>query len=165
MKSSRKTLVVTGGILIAFFITGLYVIRQDLHEVVKQANAEKNYVPVEVGQFTNIRLTGQWKAYIRQGVAFEVVVSGSVASDHTVIADTLTLETTKSSYARITLPKLNKLTVTMGGEATVAGFEDDSLQVKLQDNSTFFGRENVLEYTSFDVSGNNQIKLIDDPFM
>ncbi|MEQ8878383.1 MAG: DUF2807 domain-containing protein [Cyclobacteriaceae bacterium] len=165
MKLSRKALVVTGGILIAFFITGLYVIRQDLHAVMKQANAEKNYVPIEVGQFVNIRLTGQWKAHIRQGAAFQVEVSGSVASEHKIISDTLILETTKSSYARIILPKLSELTVAMGGEVTVAGFEDDSLQVKLQDNSTFFGRENVLEYTSFDVSGNSQIKLIDDPFM
>ncbi len=165
MNSSRKALVVTGGILIAFFITGLYVIRQDLHEVMNQANAEKNYVPIEVSQFTNIRLTGEWKTHIRQGAAFEVEVSGSVASEHKIISDTLILETTKSSYARIVLPKLNELVITNEGEVTVAGFEDDSLQVKLQDNSTFFGRENVLEYTSFEVSGNSQIKLIDDPFM
>tara|TARA_Y100001980_G_C14556928_1_gene354694 strand:+ start:130738 stop:131235 length:498 start_codon:yes stop_codon:yes gene_type:complete len=165
MKSSRKALVLVGGILIAFFITGLYVIRQDLHEAMEQANAEKNYVPVEVSQFSNIRLTGPWKAHIRQGAAFEVEVSGSVASNHEVISDTLTLETTNSSYARITLPRLNELTVTMGGVVTVVGFEDDSLNVKLFDNSTFYGRENVLKYTSFDVQGNSQIKLIDDPFM
>ena len=165
MKSSRKALVLVAGILTAFFITGLYVIRQDLHTAMEQANAEKNYVPVEVSQFSNIRLTGPWKAFIRQGAAFEVEVSGSVASNQRVVLDTLILETTDSSFGRITLPKLNELTVASGGEVTVAGFEDDSLQVKLRDGSTFFGRENVLEYTSFDVSGNSQIKLIDDPFM
>ncbi len=165
MKSSRKALVLVAGILTAFFITGLYVIRQDLHIAMEQANAEKNYVQVDVRQFSNIRLMGPWKAYIRQGAAFEVEVSGSVASNHRVVLDTLILETTSSSFGRITLPKLNELTIASGGEVTVAGFEDDSLHVKLRENSTFFGRENVLEYTSFDVSGNSQIKIIDDPFM
>ncbi len=165
MKTSRKALVLVAGILTAFFITGLYVIRQDLRAAMEQANAEKNYVRVDVSQFSNIRLMGPWKAYIRQGAAFEVEVSGAVASNHRVMLDTLILETTSSSFGRITLPKLNELTVASGGEVTVAGFEDDSLQVKLRENSTFSGRENVLEYTSFDVSGNSQIKLIDDPFM
>ena len=165
MKSSRKALVLVAGILIAFFITGLYVIRQDLQIALEQANADKNYMPLEVGPFSNIRLTGPWKAYIRQGAGLKVEVSGSVISYQKVISDTLILETTNSNFGRITLPKLNELTVASGGEVTVAGFEDDSLQVKLRENSIFSGRENELEYTSFDVSGNSQIKLIDDPFM
>lgn len=165
MKSSRRALIIVACILTAFFITGLYVIRQDLQIALEQANADKNYMPVEVGRFANVHFSGPWKVFIRQGAAFEVEVSGSVASSHKVNSDTLILETTNSSYARITLPKLNELIVAKGGEVTVAGFEDDSLQVKLWDGSTFYGRENVLEYTSFDVSGNSQIKLIDDPFM
>lgn len=165
MKTSTKLLLTAAGIIVAFFITSMFVIREDLKAAIRDSKHYREYTAVDVNLFESITIQGDVFLRVRQDRDQKVEISGEQVDLSAIRVEdgTLMLESVEETYAIVTMPSIETLTILKGAHLKMENFDMDSLQIILRDSSTFTGAENVLEYTSFEVSGNSKIELVDDP--
>jgi hypothetical protein len=172
MKTSTKILTVVAGVVIVFFLTGLFMVRSHLIHYLSRTETEK-YKTVSTDTFTTIHLSAKWDVAIRPGKQFKVQI---VNADTTLrpefenVNGTLYLRydstndtsNPHSIHARIIAPSLRSIFSQGESRINIEGFTTDSLNVTI-DGSTFTGKGNKFKFVSFKSSGNAHIELTEVP--
>ncbi|WP_421894818.1 GIN domain-containing protein [Marinoscillum sp.] len=171
MKASKKILLTVAGIFSILLIISLIAFRKQTMMVVAEIQAKSPYRTVETGYFDALEFTGNWMVRVAWGVEPQVRldvedsafrasvlenVEGTLRFSVNAISDTLFQDTIR---VKITVPKLRKISASGVVLIDYSDFDSDSLEVVLEGRSTFSGTENVFDYTSFEVSGDSQIRL------
>ncbi|MCV9386426.1 DUF2807 domain-containing protein [Reichenbachiella ulvae] len=169
MKTSKKILLTFTGVLIALLICGMMLLRSDLEAL---PNIGYEYETVSSNQFHSIKVDGNWSIKLRQRAQHKVEVEGRAKDIMNKLfkVDNGVLMITKHEnpenqalHLRISSPLINKIDASNGTEIYMDGFDSDSLEIRLENNSSFISSENMLEKTTIETSGNSWIQLIDDP--
>lgn len=169
MKTSKKILLIVAGIFGGLLIVSLISFRKETMAVVSDIQARSPFAPVAVEGFDQVDFSGKWNAKIRFGLEQRVLLQTGHAEGLNLVLEnvdgTLYLKTANNGesldtiHVKITVPRLRTIRASGGTMINYADFDSDTLRVVLEGGSTFSGYENVFDYTSFEVSGDSQIKL------
>ncbi len=171
MKTSKKILISTAGILIAIFITGLMFFRSEVNSIMASADLKMPFSATEVGEFYNLDFSSNWTVNIRQGRRHEVEVARDGTFEPKVenIQGTLyfKIDSTSSDgegnlYARITTPDIKKIKATGTTRIELKNFQSDSLTVILEDRGIFISDKNTIKHVFYQTSGEASIEFTDD---
>ena len=172
MKTSKKILLFTAGILSAIFITGLMFFRSEVNALMVKAQLEMPYELAEVGKFYNLDFSTNWIVKIKQGRRHEVEVANDgtlepkVENIHGTLyfkIDSMSSKNGKGNlYARITMPDLKKIKAKGTTRVELKNFQSDSLEVILEDQGVFMSDKNTIKHVFYKTSGEAIIEFIDD---
>lgn len=176
MKSSKRILLVTGGIVMVGVIVSLVVVRDVAIQFIRKTEAESNYKTVPVTDFERVDFSANWNVRIRQGNEYKVELAAGDSSlkpkltniDGTLYFDagsTDSLANTTSLFAKITTPYLKGVKARRGTTISLENFQADSIDLVLEDGNTFTGYNNQFSYVLFKTSGAVSLRLTDDGVM
>jgi hypothetical protein len=157
MKTSSKIMIAVAFLLVALWVTTLFLVRKDIRTILaEQSRVEYRSLPVE--KFSSLDFSGSWIVTVRQGKDCKVEVgsagTGPAEPELNHQKGTLHLSSETEVYARITAPDLQ--VIKAGGDTRIdmKNFWTDSITVILVDSSSFTGRQNDFKYISFKAYGN-----------
>ncbi|MFY0690198.1 MAG: DUF2807 domain-containing protein [Cyclobacteriaceae bacterium] len=173
MRTSRKILAITGGLLLIYFVAAMIVIRHDMRLLIAQEGKEQTYFEVAIEPFEKVMFSSNWNAVVKYGLKHKVEIQRDPNSDWTPSVFNENEKLTcwiDSSYinqvklkARITTPYLDLIQVEGNSEIEFSNFNGDSLWIVMRDSSSVTGKENKFVFLSQVASGRAQLNLIDDP--
>ncbi len=174
MKSSKKILFITGGIVLVGVITSLLVMRNVALQFFRKTEAESNYKTVAVADFERLDFSKNWDVRIWQGNEFKVELA---IDENSIWKPTLenvdgtlyfkvkavdSIENSQPIYAKIIAPSLKGITAKRGTKISLENFQSDSISLVLEDGNSFTGYNNHFKYILFKTSGDVLLKLTDD---
>ncbi len=172
MKTSKKILIISTGLIIAIFITGLMFFRSQVNSLMTKAQLELPYSVVEAGKFYNLDFSSNWIVNIRQGREHKVEIAknGSYNPNVENIQGTLYFKFDSTNtenkegnmFARIVTPDVKSIRATGETHIEIKNFQSDSLSVMLEGNGTFISNKNSIEHSYYRTSGNANIEFVDD---
>lgn len=159
MKTSKKILLAIAVILLALWAITLFMVRKDMRSILASQPAIA-YKPLAVDKFDGLEFSSNWIVSIKQGkdckVEMEVPEHDSLKPKLENINGTLHFTSTESIHARITAPSLLLIKASGDTKIQMKTFWSDSLNVILEDNSSFAGSKNDFSYISFKASSNER---------
>lgn len=174
MRSSKKILVTVAGVVIALFVVGLMVLRQDATTLLRKAELANKYREFPVDKFEKLSFTGNWEVKVKQGRTHKVEIEIEDGSDFsprltqtnnalyfTIEGDTAEAKPL-TTRARITAPWLLDIKADGKSQIAIEDFDSDTLYVELENGATFAGKNNYFTHLSFKTVGNSFVQLIDN---
>ena len=174
MKTSNKIILSVGGLVLASFITSLYIFRTDLQKVLVRFDAKSNFKTVPFNNFENLDFSSKWIVNIKQGSEFKVELASDQKTllkpkleniDGTLFFKIETPDgdsTSDSIRARITVPILKSIKAAAGTKIHLAKFVSDSLKIILENGCAFTGHNGDFKNQSFKTSGEVFLQLTKD---
>ncbi|MDH5396611.1 MAG: DUF2807 domain-containing protein [Cyclobacteriaceae bacterium] len=167
MKTSRKILLVTGGLIIAFVIYYFAVARAYLLSYLDDKN--KDYKPVKVEEFDKLYFSSHWNVTIRQGREVQVEVDDASTTLKPKLENrngALYLAVTGSDdqtpiNVKIAVPELREIHSVQGTVVRIDNYEADSLTVFLGDGGVFNGNNNKIKYFFLKTEGKAEVNVRD----
>ncbi|MGL1885421.1 MAG: DUF2807 domain-containing protein [Reichenbachiella sp.] len=169
MKTSKRILLTLSGVLIALLITGLMLLRSDLHTI-RLGKVKK--IAVDYGSFDQIKINGNWDIYVRQRgqIILEVeepnldITQSLIQNIDGILIFDMPAERSGRLKVRIGMPVLKSILADSGSIVNLSAFDTNSLHITLRNDSHFSGNENIIEYAILNTVGNSSIEIIDDPY-
>lgn len=174
MQTSKKVLVTVAGIVIALFVVGLMVLRNDVTTLLKQAELTNKFREFPVEKFEKLSFTGNWEVRIKQGrnhkVEIEIedkpVISPRLDQMENALHFTVEGDTAEARLltvrAKVTAPWLLDIRADGKTRITIEDFDSDTLQVALENGASFAGKNNYFSHLSFKTIGDSFVQLIDN---
>jgi hypothetical protein len=172
MKTSKKILLITTGLVIVLMIAILVVFQNNLQTL--QGELASQYNSVSIGKFEKLDFSSHWMVNIRQGNEYKVELA---ADDDAILKPRVeNIEgtlfcTVDSSQAlanrrimrvKITAPSLQGIKALQGTKIHLENFESDSLSLILEGSAAFTGSNNHFKFISFKTSGEVSLQLTED---
>jgi len=172
MKTSYKLLTVLAGLVTMVIIIGLASVRDDLQSLLDSKEAGISYSLVSVADFDKLDVSGKWKVKLRQGDVQKVELAAETPAEirRSIEASGGTLHFRLDSateldtiYVKITTPRLVEIRAANGAEVGMWNFKADSLSFMLESNAVLIGDNNRIEFATYKVKGDAELRLIDFP--
>ncbi len=167
MKTSAKILIAVGGVLVAYLISGLIILRFDLQKVINNSKMGVKYETITRPEFSLIEVQSGWDLKISQSRDFSIEVQEGVPADLIQIENDRIIFGVRDSLetvsARIKLPILKRLEASGISLVRIAGFTQDSLEVSLSGQAIFTSADNEVVSIAIKTSDNAQVIIEDDP--
>jgi hypothetical protein len=174
-KSSIKLLITLCGVLIGFLVTGLFILRSDIKEIIAELELGNKYRTVEVERFSGLVFSENWSVRISPGIQRKVevefdeekympIIENIDGVLHFNIQSQNAEPYTKIVKARISTPFLYSIKASKGTKVLLEKFDSDSLSVEIGDQGLFTSKQNKFDYMSFKTSGRVGIELFQNPF-
>lgn len=167
MHTSKIILLTLTGLIIAFLIANMILLRQDLQWIVDREK-ETAYINVPIGDVKTLQVSGLWDIRIRQAreptleLAFEDKQHEGVDYEGDVLVFKNDSTQTTKRKARVSLPALYKINATQGSTINMESYIIDSLYLALSNQTIFKGKNNYIKFLSIKSSGEVQVQLTDD---
>jgi len=169
MKTSKKILILTAGLVITLLIAFLVVLRNDLKKLVETGSIIK-YQAIPVNNFEKVEFDGKWDVRIIAGRTCKLELpsdSGNVSNTSIENKDGilyLTLKTNGNTnistlHARITAPMFKKIRAKNGTKIFMQDYTTDSIWFELEDSCFFTGKNNQFKYASFNTNGKSSLQF------
>ncbi len=174
MKTSNRILLIVTGILTAFVVSGVMIIRMDLQEFL-DGKELPDYKVIVQEKFDKIVLSSNWLVRLEQERTYKVeiasedsIYSPSVENvDGTLFfnRDSTEMAPDKQIRLKISVPQVYSIRGDYNVTVDVQNYSGDSLVVSLDEGGYFVGVENQIYSTKFKSRGDVTIDLVDDPNM
>lgn len=167
MKTSKKLLLILGGLIIVFLITTLFALRKDIKTLMESLDLIE-YKAVTADKFVSLDFSSNWEVTIRQGKDCKIELALKENSNlqpilenksGTLFLSTLAIHENKNTgtiYARVTAPILNEVKAVGNTEILMKNFWSDSITVILKDSSSFSGKNNDFTNIFFKALDNDE---------
>jgi hypothetical protein len=156
MKTSKKILIAIAFLLVALWVTTLFLVRKDMQTILA-GRSQVEYRPVPVDTFSSLDFSGQWTVSVRQGKDCKVELGtdggGNPDPELSHHDGTLHLTSKTDVYAIITAPDLQVIKAAGNTRIEMKHFWTDSITVILDDGSSFTSRQNDFKYILFKAPG------------
>jgi hypothetical protein len=154
MKTSRKILITIAAVLVILWGAILLVVRRDMDTLMAN-NAVMVYREVEVEPFDRIEFSSNWNVIIKQGKDCRVELEDEDGTPPEMInkKGSLFLKTERNLNVRVTAPGFREIKASGNTHISMKNFWADSLNLVLEDGSSFSGSKNDFDQVIFKVAG------------
>jgi hypothetical protein len=171
MKTSKKILVATAGLIIVFFVISIIILRNGVYSLQQKAELKHKYSIVSADEFEKLDFSSHWIVKIRQGKDCHVESTADVNSFlkptieningtlYFKVDTTAPRENADSIFVKITLPSLKAIKAVRGADIYIENFQADSLHVILENGCVFSGMNNNIKYVTIETSGENLLNI------
>jgi hypothetical protein len=168
MKTSKKILLITAGLIVALLVVFVIKLRNTVQSV--QSRTELKYRTIAATTFDRLDLPSHLTVRIKQGkdckVEYATYAKEFKNPDLDIIngelrfkVDTAIYRDTENIHVRITMPALFEIKADTGTEIYLGYFQSDSLKVSLDSGCIFTGNNNTLKHVTFQTSGKAKIQV------
>lgn len=172
MKTSKKILLITTGLVIVLMIVILVVFQNNLQTL--QTESASQYNKVSTGKFERLDFSPHWMVNIRQGNEYKVELA---ADDDAILKPRVenvdgtlycfidsaqALSSHRIMHVKITAPVLQGIKAVRGTKIHLENFKSDSLRLILENSGDFTGSNNHFKWISFKTSGDISLQLTED---
>lgn len=169
MKASKKILITTAGILIAFLASSIVILKGELRIVVDNYGKNGKYEPYEVSDFDTLLVDSNWEIQVSQGRDLKVEIVNEGFTEPNIYNEKgsitfhrqppVSLSGAKTRKARITVPNLKLIMALGNAKVELSDFNQDSLNVKLEDSVVFVSLDNVIDHMPIETFGKARVKF------
>ena len=166
MKTSKKILITVAGIIIAFLIAAMFVLKKDVKSLM-ESKVLVEYKTAAVEKFVSLDFSSSWIVTIKQGKNCKVEFAVDKNADFKPELKNLNgvqyigfdvdedQENVINRHVRITAPFLHIIKASGDTKIQMKSFWTDSLTVILEDSSMFSGNTSDIIKITFKASAND----------
>ncbi|MEO9475681.1 MAG: DUF2807 domain-containing protein [Cyclobacteriaceae bacterium] len=168
MQASKKILITVAGVLIAFLITSVFIVKDDLQTVVDNYGATHRYIAIPTDFFDKLKISSNWDVKISQGRdhKLEVINPDTLNAQLENINGTVHFmgdSTTETRIARVTVPRLQFIEAKGNAVVEVIDFTQDSMNVRISDSVFFISSDNSILNMPVSTSGYARVEVRTNP--
>lgn len=172
MKTSHKLLTALTALVAVVIIVSLASVRDDLQQLLDAKEAGISYSTMSVASFDKLDIAGRWKVKLRQGDVQKVELPADApeeakrrieASDGTLYFRPGPELSSDTVYVKITTPRLVEIRAAEGAEVSMWNFKTGRLTFLLESNALLIGDNNKIEFGTYKVKGDAEVRLSDFP--
>ncbi|MEP4534084.1 MAG: DUF2807 domain-containing protein [Cyclobacteriaceae bacterium] len=168
MQASKKILITVAGVLIAFLITSVFIVKEDLQAVVDNYGAAHRYIAIPTEFFDKLKISANWDVKISQGRdhKLEVINPDSLNAQLQNVDGTVHFagdSTAQLRVARVTVPRLQSIEAKGNAVVELIDFTQDSLNVSISDSVFFISSDNSILKMPVSTSGRARMEVRTNP--
>lgn len=174
MKSSHKLLLGSMVFLLGLFIVGLFLLRSSVTSLLQEASLHSAYETIDVEPFHSLVIADKGQVRIKKARHFKLSVAQEngklVKPGITNLNGMLKLashsgtDSSKSAMpyrVKVQMPVLKSLKAGGDSQIFLEGFDNDSVEIVLNDGTSFTGKNNKFKNASFVTDGQVKLRFID----
>ena len=171
MKTSYKIIVAFVSFIVIFLIISMLVLRSNVLTFQTQAVVLTKYKFSEFKDFNKLVFSSAWNVKIRQGKEYKIELSDNrlkaklINRNRSLVflgGDSDTILSNSPLHAKVTMPFLTEVKAGQSTSIDMEDFTTDSVQIFLENGSSFKGKNNTIKNLSFKTSGETSLKFITD---
>lgn len=172
MKTNKLLLLVLAALIFGMMIVFIVIFRKSLDIVHERQNKEDRLKVISVDNFDKIVVSSNWDVFIHQGKRCLVSIDGKNDSIlkpvvtningtlNLMVDSALAARTDLKIKARISVPFLSMIKAGNGSAIRLSNYTTDSIQIILNDGSSFESNANTLKRAFYKTNGKVEMKWV-----